>query len=287
MILVLSLFPGVGLLDRAFEEEGFAVVRGPDVLWGGDVRIFHPPPGRFDGVIGGPPCQAFSTLANLVRSKGFEPRFGNLIPEFVRCVMESKPRFFLMENVARAPIPMIDQYAAHSFTLDNAALGEEQERVRRFTFGVRGLDRQPIDIRRWIQLAPLMLPARAGSVTSAAVNNSQQAKGRVGTVTYKPAPGARELSPRRTPLRLGGTGKPKGYRQVAVTAAHPGDARPKGGHLIVYDWPEMCRLQGLPPDFLVDAPFTMDGKRKALANGVPLPMGRAVARAVREAIANE
>ncbi len=33
MTLVLSLFPGIGLLDRAFELEGFTVVRGPDVLW--------------------------------------------------------------------------------------------------------------------------------------------------------------------------------------------------------------------------------------------------------------
>jgi hypothetical protein len=30
---VLSLFPGIGLLDRAFEECGFMVVRGPDLLW--------------------------------------------------------------------------------------------------------------------------------------------------------------------------------------------------------------------------------------------------------------
>jgi DNA (cytosine-5)-methyltransferase 1 len=44
----LSLFPGIGLLDKAFELEGFCVVRGPDVLWGGDVRGFHPPAGRFD-----------------------------------------------------------------------------------------------------------------------------------------------------------------------------------------------------------------------------------------------
>jgi len=48
--LVLSLFPGIGLLDMAFEEEGFCVVRGPDLLWGGDVRRFHPPAGRVDGV---------------------------------------------------------------------------------------------------------------------------------------------------------------------------------------------------------------------------------------------
>lgn len=62
--LVLSLFPGIGLLDLAFEEEGFCVVRGPDLLWGGDVRRFHPPAGKFDGVIGGPPCQLYGGLAN-------------------------------------------------------------------------------------------------------------------------------------------------------------------------------------------------------------------------------
>lgn len=39
--LVLSLFPGADLLGRAFEEVGFCVVRGPDKLWGGDVRAFH------------------------------------------------------------------------------------------------------------------------------------------------------------------------------------------------------------------------------------------------------
>src|SRR6266852_4876882 len=62
---VLSLFPGIGLLDMAFEEEGFCVVRGPDLLWGGDIRRFHPPAGKFDGVIGGPPCQMFSRMRHL------------------------------------------------------------------------------------------------------------------------------------------------------------------------------------------------------------------------------
>ncbi len=55
--LVLSLFPGIGLLDKAFESVGFAVVRGPDLLWGGDIRRFHVPAGRFDGIIGGPPWE--------------------------------------------------------------------------------------------------------------------------------------------------------------------------------------------------------------------------------------
>lgn len=59
-MLILSVFPGIGMLDRGFEEEGFCVVRGPDLLWGGDIRRFHVPANHFAGVIGGPPCQDFS-----------------------------------------------------------------------------------------------------------------------------------------------------------------------------------------------------------------------------------
>jgi site-specific DNA-cytosine methylase len=37
-------------------------------------------------------------------------------------------------------------------------------------------------------------------------------------------------------------------------------------------------------DFLKDAPFTAEGKLKAVANGVPIPLGRAIARAIMEAL---
>ena len=94
MTFVLSLFPGIGLLDQAFEEEGFCVVRGPDLLWGGDVRTFRVPAGVFDGVIGGPPCQAFSRARHIVGSSKVD-----LIPEFVRVVREAAPRWSVMENV--------------------------------------------------------------------------------------------------------------------------------------------------------------------------------------------
>ncbi len=208
--LLLSLFPGLGLLDRAFEEEGFCVVRGPDVLWGGDIRNFHPPGGKFDGVIGGAPCQCWSPPAHLVRANGHEPRFGNLIPEFERCVSEAQPEWFLMVNVPQAPPAIVQGYAAHAFTLNNAwlpggngdGMGQEQERERRFTFGIRG--HEAINLMRWIEVATLR-----------------------------------------------------------------------------YTLAEACRLQGLPENFLDEAPFTAAGKLKAVANGVPLPMGRALARAAR------
>lgn len=95
--LVLSLFPGIGLLDMAFEELGFCVVRGPDLLWGGAVQNFHPPAGKFAGIIGGPPCQVHSQASEIVGTTNQD-----LIPEFVRVVGEAKPQWVLMENVPQA-----------------------------------------------------------------------------------------------------------------------------------------------------------------------------------------
>jgi DNA (cytosine-5)-methyltransferase 1 len=92
--LVLSLFPGIGLLDSAFEAEGFQVVRGPDILWGGDVHRFHVPAGVFTGVIGGPPCQTFSTASAIRGTAKLD-----LIPEFLRVVREAQPEWVVMENV--------------------------------------------------------------------------------------------------------------------------------------------------------------------------------------------
>lgn len=91
MSLVLSIFPGLDMLGMGFEQEGYCVVRGPDVLWGGDVRDFRPPKGAFAGLIGGDPCQSHSALANLVRAKGLEPSFPDMTDEFLRAQFRSEP----------------------------------------------------------------------------------------------------------------------------------------------------------------------------------------------------
>lgn len=93
---MLELFPGTGLFGRAFEALGATVVRGPDILWGSDVRNFHGFEGAFDGIIGGPPCQFASRAAVAGTSAA------NLIPEFVRIVQECQPRWAVMENVREA-----------------------------------------------------------------------------------------------------------------------------------------------------------------------------------------
>lgn len=248
--LVLSLFPGIGLLDRAFEEEGFTVVRGPDVLWGGDIRGFHPPLGVFDGVIGGPPCQAFSRLRHLVEHNGYKVA-ENLIPEFERCVSEASPAWFIMENVPRAPLPSIEGYVVKASILNNRWYGGEQHRERRISFGTRdgkGLPVRPEALMS-IDEAPAVLASGGARPVPVAVGGS----GKIKATRY----GATE---RHRATRKGASAM--GFKTKAYLA-------------------DALRLQGLPPGFLDDAPFTVAGKIKVVGNGVPLPMGRAIARAVR------
>lgn len=241
--LILSLFPGIGLLDMAFEEQGFCVVRGPDVLWGGDVKRFHPPPGRFDGVIGGPPCQAFSVFRHILNAKGI-PLKENLVPEFERCVSEAQPHWFLMENVPEAPEPAIADYGIISFVLNNRWVGGTQNRLRRFSFGVRG---SLCALSTYIDYEVFEPVEFEYAVTAS--------RGSMSGLKYDRGGVSR---PKRTLERRAASGR----RTVA----------------------ECASLQGLPEDFLHDSPFTRDGKHRVIGNGVPLPMGRAIAKAVKEAL---
>jgi DNA (cytosine-5)-methyltransferase 1 len=234
--LVLSLFPGIGLLDRAFEEEGFCVVRGPDLLWGGDVRSFHPPAGLFAGVIGGPPCQAFSRLVHLVRANGYRVA-PNLIPEFERVVREAAPVWWVMENVPDAPMPAD---ACASVLLRDSDCGGLTSRVRRISFGGCEPDLSGITSRPMLPLYPAVV-----------------------------------RDARTTPVAVGGSGKVKRTRQTGGAAPHEGPVMPLG---------EMLRRQGFEPDMLDDCPLTLTGARAAVGNGVPLSMGRAIARAVKHAL---
>jgi DNA (cytosine-5)-methyltransferase 1 len=128
--IVLSLFPGVGLLDRQFDAAGFCVVRGPDLLWGGDVRTFKPPVGWAFGVLGGPPCQDFSAKR---RSK--PTGYGlAMLAEFRRIVNAVRPEWWLLENVARVPDVRIAGYTWQRFALDQAWF-EPVSRLRHFQFG--------------------------------------------------------------------------------------------------------------------------------------------------------
>lgn len=75
------------------------------VVFEGDINQIDPAavlaaaglePGELDVLIGGPPCQSFSTAGR--RATTQDPR-GTLLWEYLRFVEYMRPRFFLMENV--------------------------------------------------------------------------------------------------------------------------------------------------------------------------------------------
>jgi len=245
--LILSIFPGIDLLGKGFEEEGYCVVRGPDVLWGGDIRTFHPPSGVFEGVIGGPPCPEFSKLKKMIEAQGHKTKHGNMIPEFERVIDETKPGWFLMENVPAAPSPSVDGYHVFRLRLNNRWLGEIQSRERHFHFGTSN------GLKLEVQVA---------------IFESQNWHHAVTGNKYS------------IPFKYDGKGK---LKKVVVLGGHGPVGRGGEYYMKNLTLGEMCILQGLPENFCEEMPFTVHGKRQVIGNGVPLPMGRAVAKAVKRA----
>ena len=202
--LILSLFRGAGLLDKAFEEAGFCVVCGPDLIWGGDIRRFSPPPGVFWGVIGGPPCPDFSGLRRTAPTGyGLE-----MIGEYLRVVTAATPEWWLMENVARVPTVSQPGYVTQRLDIDNGWFSDQSRRLRHIQFGSQTGRMLHIDRR--------------------------------------------------------------GVRDGLEGAALASDRR---------SFEEVKRLQGLPPEYDLP-PFKVAEKIRAVGNGVPLPMGRALAAAI-------
>lgn len=225
--LVLSTFSGADLLGMAFEQEGFCVVSAGDIMFGHDIKRFHPIPGRFNGLIGGPPCQKHSTASEI---RGTEAE--DLIPEFVRVWKEGEFDWCVMENVPGA----IDHPAIPGewwmSQLRDWDCGGATSRVRCFwTYPMRG----PYLMRR---------------------------------------DGQPEKSVMATTWKRG-----KSYSQYVTDKGFlPGDLPVE----------EYGRLQGCE-DL---AALMRDHKSKmsrsfivhVLGNGVPLPMGRTIARAVKAAL---
>jgi DNA (cytosine-5)-methyltransferase 1 len=171
-------------------------------------------------------------------------KHGNLIPEFERVVAEARPEWFVMENVPAAPPPVIDGYAIHEQVFDNRWLGEVQRRRRRISFGCRSSFRHLVLEEALFESLEF----------SESVNGSA----------------------RLVNVKLGGSGK--------VKRTYYAGGRGTPGHGPRTAVADMLELQGAPRDLLDESPFTESAKRQMIGNGVPVPLARAIARAVKRAV---
>src|SRR5690554_344173 len=122
---IIDLFSGVGGLSLGFEMEGFESVVAID-FWDDAIKTYNHnrknkvgismdvtqfndellpnilKEHKIDGIIGGPPCQGFSTarLSNATEKIGkINESRNHLYLEFYRTVNIVRPKFFLIENV--------------------------------------------------------------------------------------------------------------------------------------------------------------------------------------------
>lgn len=168
---ILSLFDGISCAHVALERAGIPIAtylasevdkyamqiskkNHPNIVHIGDVKGIHRMWGNIDLLIGGSPCQDLS-IAKKDR-KGLDGERSGLFWEYVRILQESKPKYFILENVASMPKEakeIITQVLGVEPIMINASLVSAQTRKRLFWTNIPGVT-QPED--RGIVLADIL-----------------------------------------------------------------------------------------------------------------------------------
>lgn len=130
-IRVIDLFAGAGGLTAGFKKASarYETVRavewdtaaaasyeatfGPDIVYSGSIQdwLESEKVPRADLIVGGPPCQGFSTLGK----QDAEDERNSLWEQYVRTILRAKPKYFVVENVAAfAKSSQYDQFLAET-----------------------------------------------------------------------------------------------------------------------------------------------------------------------------
>jgi len=158
---VLSLFDGMSCGRIALERLGIEVdnyyaseidkyamkvseANYPDIIQVGDItELDLSTLPKIDLIMGGSPCQGFSFAG---KQLAFDDPRSALFFEFVRCVEELKPKYFLLENVnmKKEWLAVITEYMGVEGIKINSALVSAQNRNRWYWTNIPGIE-QPDD----------------------------------------------------------------------------------------------------------------------------------------------
>jgi DNA (cytosine-5)-methyltransferase 1 len=273
------------------------------------------------GIIGGPPCQDFSTNGS---NKGFTGARGKMTIHFINKILELLPTFFVMENVTgllRIPahkerlaeiIREIEmEYNVDYEILNAIEFGVPQFRERVFIIGIRknkmnieSIDgkekwfkwpynlkyRDAIKRHTWPEAVeygrrlsiPKCIPMEL-CIQSCLVPQSGVNKVANANEYFKLHKDHKELAK----IKEGETNRPSFKRlhrfKYSPTACYGNNEV----HLHPYmqrrlSVREALRIQGVPDTYILPADLPLSQKFKMIGNGVPIPLAKAVAEALHK-----
>lgn len=273
----------------------------------------------FFGIIGGPPCQDFSSMG---KKNGFNGDRGKLTKEFLQKVKDINPSFFIMENVAGLVHvkknkqiflehleSLRNDYYLDLFILNALHYGTPQFRERVFVVGILKLLVNELDSRffyneGWFPQPDKIYPDALNwkLPTSSLFGQILEKQGDVPSelcVDHHLVPDGEMLNipnaneylklhtsrEKLCEIKEGETNRPSFKRlhrfKYSPTVCYGNNEV----HLHPYrerrlSVREALRLQGVPDSYILDSAGQLTKKFKMIGNGVPVPLAEAVAKAV-------
>lgn len=292
---VIDLFCGCGGLSLGFQNAGFNIVAAFD-YWDFAVNIYrqnfnHPVHKRDlsdltdlsdlehyspSMIIGGPPCQDYSTAGNRDENAGH----ASLTISFAKIIATVLPKYFLMENVPaiaksqtyRNALSIFKEvgYGLTHVTLDACRCGVPQKRKRHITFGmlggVDGFGKEIFDNN--LQSRDMTLRDYFGD------SLGFEHYFRVPT-SYKRR-GIYSIDEPSMTIRGVDRPLPKGYK------GYPADSAPVSSDIRSLTFLERSWIQTFPRDFKWEG--TKTNLNQAIGNAVPVKLGEFVANCVKQII---
>lgn len=292
---VIDLFCGCGGLSLGFQNAGYNIVAAFD-YWDvalniyqknfqhpvykrdlsdltdlSDFEVLHP-----DIIIGGPPCQDYSTAGHRDETRGRAV----LTISYAKIVEHIRPKYFLMENVAviekSETLKVVNGifknagYGLTQLTLDASKCGVPQIRKRYITFGVLGgNDGDAMDnFTRHLSKKSMTMREYFGD------SLGFEYYFRVPT-SYKRR-GIYSIDEPSMTIRGVDRPVPKGYK------GHPADPVPITPDIRSLTPKERSWIQTFPKNFIWEGSKT--NLNQAIGNAVPVKLGEHIANSIKEYI---
>jgi len=261
---------------------------------------------NIDVIIGGPPCQGFSIAGNIGRKFIDDPR-NRLFKEFVRVVSVVKPKYFVMENVARLYThnktktrqEIIDDfnkigYYVECKVLNSADYGVAQVRKRVIFIGSRVTNEilfpSPIvnkfkSVKEAIDDLPILESSQTSTIPNhKAMNHTEQM---LTKMSFIPDGGDRTAIPLSLRPTSGDVRKYIKYSSSKPSVTVTGDMRKifhysQNRALTVR---ELARLQSFPDSFIFKGKSI--SQQQQVGNAVPPLMAEEIAKSILEMIKRE